>query len=239
MKINCIILFLTHFLTRWRIKSLYVYLLLILFSVMIFMLASKSGIIVYAVLMISYILRFGREKSFRRIIYFILIPFFIIVMVFLARRIDRIEWFIHYTKAEIISEDNDLKNMDQRTREWYSAIQLIKEKPLAGFGLSKVEGRMIEEYRKHGFMEEAHNQFLESQMTFGIFGILSLLWMLLTPVWFRKETMYPQLIPSFIITISFFLLFESMFNRQWGIMFFLLFYFIISIRLKTDLDEIG
>lgn len=38
--------------------------------------------------------------------------------------------------------------------------------------------------------------------------------------------------------MSFYLLFESMFNRQWGIMFFLLFYFILATPKKTPEENI-
>ena len=101
---------------------------------------------------------------------------------------------------------------------------------------------MVEEYLKNGWVEEArlrlnaHNQFLETQMTFGIPGTLSLLWMLFTPLIFRKRLMYSKLATAFVLMMTFFLMFESMFVRQWGIMFFTLFYCILVIPPKDKND---
>lgn len=235
LKINSAILVLILFLREWKLRILNIFSLFLLFSVIIFMLASKTGIVVYLVLIVLSIIKLGKETSFRKAIYIIFIPAFIVSSFLIAKRIDRIEWFLHYTGLEITSEKIDFKNIDQRTREWYCAIQLIKEKPFTGFGLGGVEKRMVQEYLKNGFEEEAmqkmnaHNQFLEAQMTFGIAGTLSLLSMLLTPLIFRKRLRYPQLAAGFILMFTFFLMFESMFNRQWGIMFFLLFYFILGV----------
>jgi len=52
--------------------------------------------------------------------------------------------------------------------------------------------------------------------------------MLLTPLFLGRKLKYPNLASAFVVMISFFLVFESMFNRQWGIMFFILFYFILT-----------
>ena len=234
MKLNSALLFLICFSGKWKIKVLPGGLLFLLFSIMIFMSASKTGIFLWALLIILFILKIGKEKSYRSVIYIVLIPSFVVLSFLMARQIDRIEWFLHYTKAGIVTEDIDLKNIDQRTREWYSALQLIKEKPLIGFGLAKVEDRMVKEYHRQGFEEEAalmlnaHNQYLEAQMTFGIAGILSLLIMLLTPVFFHKRLEFPGLTVLLIIMIIIYLFFESMFNRQWGIMFFMLYYCILT-----------
>ena len=124
------------------------------------------------------------------------------------------------------------------------AIQIIKEKPVTGAGYYLIKDEMLDKYIENKFFEEAllqmnaHNQFLEAQMTFGVFGTLSLLLMLLAPLIFRKRLRYPHLMTGFILMISFFLLFESMFNRQWGIMFFLLFYFILGIQNPETEDNI-
>jgi O-antigen ligase len=153
--------------------------------------------------------------------------------------IQRIEKFITTVRSDLSSTQIDWKNIDQRTREWYSSTQIIKENPVFGTGLLKAQDMMVEEFLRNGFKDEAdlklnaHNQFLEAQMTFGIAGTLSLLCMLLVPLVFRKRLKYQDLTASFISLISFYLLFESLFNRQWGIMFFLLFYCILIISSRN------
>jgi O-antigen ligase len=204
--------------------------MILVFTVTIFMLASKSGIIVWMVIGVILLIRLGKKRSFRPVIYFLIIPSFMILTYISVNRIERIGFFLNSTFKSLSVKEVDWKNLNQRTREWYTAIQLIKEKPVTGIGLGKVEGKMVDMYRENGFIEEAdlklnaHNQYLEAQMTFGIAGTLTLFWMLLTPVFFRKRLEYSLPAISLVLIMSFFLFFESMFNRQWGIMFFLLFY---------------
>jgi O-antigen ligase len=119
-------------------------------------------------------------------------------------------------------------------------VQIIRESPLTGAGMAKIKDRLKSEYLKNGFREEAenvfnaHNQFLEAQMTFGVAGTFSLIWLLITPLFLRRRSDYVGFVPLFVIMVSFYLMFESMFNRQWGIMFFMLFYFILCTP-KTSL----
>jgi O-antigen ligase len=86
------------------------------------------------------------------------------------------------------------------------------------------------EYKKQGYNNEAslrlnsHNQFLETQLTFGITGTLVLLWLLFGPLLRKGGITNPVIYKAFLIIILTSSLFESLFVRQWGIMFFVLFY---------------
>jgi O-antigen ligase len=218
--------------------------LLVLLSINLLFLASKAGIILWVILAGIAIYSYGSRGRFRKILVMLLLPMFLIITFSLSNRISRIDKFVNIMKEGLSAESIDWKNLDQRTREWHSALQLIKEKPIFGHGLVNVEERMVKEYRKNGWEDEAklnlnaHNQFLETQMTFGIAGSLSLFWMLLTPIVFRKRLRYPSLAVAFVLMFSFFLLFESMLNRQWGIMFFTLFYCLLVFPSKDDIIEI-
>jgi len=215
---------------------------LILFSIAIFLLASKAAIIAWIILILIMFSGFLSRKIKNSIVEFLLVIITTLVLLigtyFLTNKIARINDFVLEIKKAFTNTDINWKNLDQRTREWYCAIQLIKEKPIFGHGIEKVEDRMVEEYLKNRWEEEArvrynaHNQFLETQMTYGIPGTLSLLWMLFTPLIFRKRLMYPKLATAFVLMMTFFLMFESMFVRQWGIMFFTLFYCILLIPSK-------
>jgi O-antigen ligase len=226
--------------------SKFVYSLLFIFlSTLVFLLASKAAIVVWLVL-ISYIIITYLKNKIHRLVLYGSTAIFVLLVSFLAiHEINRVKGFISGINKGLKQENIDWKNLDQRTREWYSATQLIKEKPLTGFGLHDVDNRMVQEYHKHGWEEEAtlnlnaHNQFLEAQMTFGIAGSLSLLWMLLTPLIIRRNRKYPQMCMALILLISFFLLFESMFNRQWGIMFFVLFYCMLLLDNNVEENDLS
>jgi O-antigen ligase len=206
----------------------------LLLSILIFFLASRASIILWMMMVLLSLFKLWRKKIIKPVLLVIIIPLLIVLVSVSVKKIGRISETVRDLNIKLNKENVDWKNVDQRTREWYSAIQIIKENPLLGVGYMHINDRMRREYLKNGFYEEAklnlnaHNQFLETQMTFGIPGTLSLLLMLFTLIYKRKRLEYHELATSLIIIISFFLMFESMFNRQWGIMFFMLFYFILS-----------
>jgi O-antigen ligase len=213
---------------NWR-RSIKI-IVFVLLSCSVLFAASKTGILIWIIIIVWIIVDYGRRKSFGFKQYG-LIFLFLFSFVFLAgRNIERVSFFVRLIRLEITGQYNEMKNFDQRTREWYTASQIIRNKPLFGAGIAKIETTMNEMFLKNGFSDEAsrnfnaHNQFLETQMTFGIPGTLSLLWMLLTPLIFRKRLQYPDLAAVFVFMMTFFLMFESMFVRQWGIIFFTLFY---------------
>ena len=234
MKINWVIIILTWFKSRIIKNRLLRIIIISLLSLVIFLIASKSGIVVWLFIMVVLIILNIRNNQYNFLLYFVIIPFFLLLTYRIIVDIDRVGVFLNSIKTGLDKENIDWKNLDQRTREWYSSMQLIKENPITGVGLARVEERMVTEYIKHGWDEEAfyrfnaHNQFLEAQMTFGIAGTLSLIWMLFAPLMVRKRYGYPHLTAVFVILISFLLMFESMFNRQWGIMFFMIFYFLLT-----------
>jgi hypothetical protein len=242
LSVKLIFAFIVLFLNsdEWKIRGLIKWGIFLLFSVTIFLLASKAGILAWIVTSLAILIISFRKKSMHPALY--IIVFFIIttLTIISVRKMERLSYFIVYTGRGLAQKDFDWKNLDQRTRNWYAALVLIKDKPLTGNGIVRTQQRMVEVYNKNGFTEEAqltmnaHNQFFEAQMTFGIAGTLSLLWMLLTPLIFRRKLPLKMLAFPFIILFSFFILFESMLNRQWGIMFFLLFYFIILLGLSPD-----
>ena len=230
LKVLFALILIFRFSEDWKILKGVKLFLILLFSFTILMLASKAGMIAWLSLVIIFLIRTFMRKSMKTILIFILFSVVLLITYLSIKSIVRFSYFIVYTERGFSQKNFDWKNLDQRTREWYTAIELIKEKPMTGFGIVEIDSKMAEMYRKNGFNEEAdlnlnaHNQFLEAQMTFGVTGTLSLLWMLLTPVIFRKRLRFKGLSLPFIGLTSFFLIFESMFNRQWGIMFFVLFY---------------
>ncbi len=244
LKINwlLILLFFVNDSKKIDLKS-WIYLLLIVFlSVILYLLSSKAGLFLWIILVVAFFVN-RILKAHNPFFYIFSIVVFLFVVGITVTQIPRVKRYINSIEQVTDSTQIDWKNLDQRTREWYSAIQLIKEKPVFGHGLAKIEDRMVEEYKKNGWEEEArlrfnaHNQFLEAQMTFGIPGTLSLIWMLITPVLVRKRLKYPKLAVAFTAMMSFFLLFESMFNRQWGIMFFILFYCILLSQFRKNETE--
>lgn len=217
--------------------------LVIILTTTLYFLGSRAGLLAWAVTMILLLIRIIIKKRYNVLVWFTL-PAFIALFLFLIVRVEKVENFIRSSGEKFAEERIDWKNIDVRTRVWYSTIQIIKEKPITGVGLPDVKRRLKEEYIRQNFTLEAdlnlnaHNQFLETQVTFGVVGTLMLLWMLLTPIIERKRLKF-QLQAIFLVLILIInLLFESMLNRQWGIMMFVLFYCIIVYQ-PTARDSIS
>lgn len=241
LKVNWVIVILL-FSNNRKIDKKGSVLIIIFLSAVLFFLASKAGLAVWFIMILVYFIGLIKNRTIGFKPYLLLIPVLIFFVIVSVLEINRINLFVSTLKTEFEKNQIDFKNIDQRTREWYSAVRIIAENPVFGTGLSKAEDRMIEEYHKNGFNDEAalklnaHNQFLEAQMTFGIAGLASLSWMLLALLIFRKRSKDPGLAAVFFTIMTFCLLFESMFNRQWGMMFFLIFYFtmLVSSGIKSD-----
>jgi len=122
-----------------------------------------------------------------------------------------------------------IKDLDPRFTSWFTTFDVIRQHPLFGVGLD-AKDILVEEYKKAGYNNEAnlklnsHNQFLETQLTLGISGSLVLLWMLFAPLFRKREIWKPELYITFLIILIIAFLFESVLVRQWGIMFYTLFY---------------
>lgn len=201
----------------------------------VYLLSSLSGIVITCCLILLWLYKLLKVKRMLYLL-FILIPLMMLLtfkISFLNERINNkiSDLLIKFNNKELV-----VKKVDPRLNEWLTTIELIREHPFFGVGLNSRD-ILANQFNKNGFPYEAsirlnsHNQFLETQLAFGIPGTLILLWMLLTPL-IRRNTWNQSLIIPFLIIVCISMLFESILVRQWGIMFFVLFYCILLIPEK-------
>lgn len=111
---------------------------------------------------------------------------------------------------------------------------VIKEHPVLGVGLGDLQKALGEKYLENGYEKmqdmriNPHNQYLHTWAETGIPGLLSLLWIIFTLMWYAwKRRNF--LMMTFALLFAGSLYFESMLSRYWGIMtlaiFYTLFYF--------------
>lgn len=101
------------------------------------------------------------------------------------------------------------------------------ESPVWGYGVGDYHARQVEQYREDGFETganasfNAHNQYLESLLAAGILGLLALLYLLLMPVIaaLQRRSVNCFLVAILAAVVAFNLLFESMLERQMGLLF--------------------
>ena len=210
-------------------------------SVIVFLLASRAGIIAWLVVLILLSTRMIRN---RYVLYTVFIGL-ILVTAFFTKNNSKTVSFYNQVGRNINQEKVDWKNFDVRTRIWFSAAKVIKENPFFGVGPDHVRERLTQEYSKEKYEIEteseynAHNQFLEVQLGYGIAGTFIFLWMFFLLRIHRKRMQYPLLSTMLMVVLFINFLFESMLNRQWGLMFFMIFYclMLFSVSQKKPLRE--
>ena len=225
-----------------RISKIKVILLTVLFAVFIFSLSARASFLSAAALIIykSY-----TYFSQRRLIWLWVIFFPVIIFGFfkISMMNTRIRQKTEVLIANIKSNINELKKSDSRILAWTTSLELIREKPFLGYGLHSRD-KLAEEYRKNGFEYEAsvhlnpHNQFLETQLAFGLPGTMLLILMLFSPLLLLKDKDYRRMYIPFFILFLCFLLFASLLNGVWGAVFFILFYCMILLQgTKAELES--
>jgi O-antigen ligase len=116
---------------------------------------------------------------------------------------------------------------------------VIRDNWLLGVGTGDVKSILEESYRKNG-MEGAfshklntHNQYLQTFAAIGIFGFLTLLGMIMIPLFFGGNRT-DAIMVVFVTLFAFNILVESMFETHAGIFFFGFFYTIIPFLGKKE-----
>jgi O-antigen ligase len=125
-------------------------------------------------------------------------------------------------------------SIDARILIWKTVVfDVFPESGLLGLGSGDVKEVLTQAYKKNQFTGcyqrqfNAHNQFLQTSISLGILGFLSICSLILLPLgWFLKNKSFLGFCFSVIIFLN--LLTESMFERQAGVVFFVLFYLLMN-----------
>ena len=116
---------------------------------------------------------------------------------------------------------------DARTFINRSNLHAFTASPIVGYGVGDYHAVQIQHYTADAFEAgikaeyNAHNQYMESLVSAGVLGLLSLLFFLLTPLFVAWRRHSPQSFLLAVLTgiVMFNLLFESMLERQMGLLF--------------------
>jgi len=216
--------------------------LIFYFSVIIIFLSSKAGLISLALL-----LAFGavyliyKKKYFKGVLLLIITVLgFWLALKFLpdvSSRINNAQEAI--SKEQLNTETSE--STSERLLIWQSCYQIIKENTLIGVGTGDIKDRLLLEYEKDNISAaykdklNAHNQYLQIFIALGIAGFIVLLLSLLLPIisaYNRRQLVYLL----FLLLIGFNLLFESMFERQAGVVFYAFFNGLLFFYTKLNND---
>lgn len=125
-------------------------------------------------------------------------------------------------KVEISNSDS---SSGVRIQMWKSSVPVIKNNLIFGVGTGDVNREIQTQFAKDGITRavrdnlNAHNQYIQTQIALGFFGLIALVFSLLYPFIFalkRGNLFFPMF--AVIMAINF--LTESMFNAQAGVIFY-------------------
>ncbi|RLD83129.1 MAG: hypothetical protein DRJ10_04100 [Bacteroidetes bacterium] len=201
---------------------------MVFFAFMIYLLQSSAGFITFGVVSILSVLYEFKAKQKKRYIFVgsIFIIMGILALSFSKPAQKRLK---DYTYVILNPKTSKLFEKDDRIGLWYSAVEVIKENFWLGTAPADLSDELAKKYEKYNLEDaqeeklNAHNQYLETFAGIGIFGFLSLIFILAYGFYHAyKKRNYLLLFLLVILTINF--LFESMMNRMTGILFMMFFY---------------
>ena len=225
-----IFLYQIHTKTIFKNKSgLLFHTLIIYFSIFILMLSSKAGILSLVIIILSYVGVLLYKKQYLK---------GVAILVVLSVAIWGMFSLFSVTSSRIsdaqqtISNETVEKGATDSTSEriliWQSAVSIIRENVLFGVGTGDADDALLITYKTNqysGALENrlnAHNQYLQTFIATGIIGFFVLIGVLFIPVYpalKRRNILYLLL----LFLVAFNLLFESMLERQAGVVFYTFF----------------
>jgi O-antigen ligase len=215
-------------LKKW-IKTIFL-LSLPIFTLFIYFLQSKAGIIVFIFIFfinILYIINRKRRRIGSSFVFFILtFGFVFLLFYFEPGPLKRMK-----TAMQSILTEEDTQvvgSVSSRIYIWENSLQVINQHLCFGVGSGDANDVLHEEFLKNNQTTlydrnfNAHNQYLQTTMTLGILGLTTLLSFFVIPAIYcikKKKLLYL----TFIIIIFLHLFVESMFERGAGASFIALF----------------
>ncbi|HBG69744.1 MAG: hypothetical protein A2W93_09865 [Bacteroidetes bacterium GWF2_43_63] len=140
-------------------------------------------------------------------------------------RMYRFLWELNYYK---LTGDPSGHSLTQRFEYWKTALSLISQKPVFGFGTGDITNAFQHEYvRSNSIIKKeyrlrSHNQYLSIAVALGIAGLIVFIFSLAAPFLFHKIPDY-KLYLGFIFIFLLSLLNEDTLETQVGVTFYALF----------------
>lgn len=142
-----------------------------------------------------------------------------------------------YTNPKAFIDGNKENSGEDRYLIWEVAVQVFAQKPLTGYGTGSTSPELTKAYVKDDYMSyaeagwNAHNQYLQTAIAIGVFGLLFLLLSLFYPMllsWKMKD----KLILAFFYLLAFNYISESFLELQTGVCIYAFVIFIASRELE-------
>ena len=214
--------------------------LAMLFFIVVFMTGSKAGILILVISTIAlliYVAKVLKRLKWAIGLGVLAVVILITTLSYFPSVANRIESSYKYATGQYSINVEKTESTASRILIWETAIDLIKEKPLLGYGTGDVKDVLAQKNIEKGNIDVAqrkmntHNQFLNSWVAIGFFGLLFLLLIFLLPFIFapQEEGFIHRLI-VFILFAS--LVAESFLETQAGIIPVAFFMTLLGVNMK-------
>ena len=216
----------------------YTWLSIIVFlTTYVFFLSSKAGWIGLGFTYFIFLFDLIKSGSYFKLIFIslILIGFFFLINVYFApqyaSRIPKMQSIENAIKGKDKNNKPSTTGTDgsgSRIFVWKASLEVIKENLPLGAGTGDSRDKLMEKYlekkmdTEYKFGLNSHNQFLNTSVSLGILGFLSLIICFWIPFHIGLK-LHELFLINFVIILTINLLFESMFERQSGIIFYVFF----------------
>jgi len=205
--------------------------LLFYFSLFVFLLSSKAGLIsmfiVYGISVI-HLLLFNKKYLTGIICLIIVVITCFLFFKILPGATSRIVRATDVVKGNKQISANTTESTSERILVWRSSLEIIGENLLFGVGTGDVKNELVEKYKENNIITaieqrlNAHNQYLQTFIAIGLIGFLLLSLGLVIPaiICLKERNLIYFL---FLIILGFNILVESMLETQAGVVFFAFF----------------
>jgi len=229
--ITAMILILSVLFKQWNsLKTIFKLLLISsipYFLLIIILSNSRSGILIAILMLLIAVFYIILRK--RKLLLGLVLIIFLAISGYAVTRImpqvfDRFYSIKEVLQAEKMEDIKHWNGTTLRIQIYYSAEEIIRENFWLGVSPGDTRDELVKKYKKYGFRfavernYEAHNQFVQTFIGLGVFGLIVLLLIFILPFIYAIKNKDFIL---FCFTIMIFLLcmFESMLQKQAGVMF--------------------
>lgn len=200
--------------------------LIIFFFLFNLLLGSKMGIIISLLIFAAYGLIYFRNKPKLPLLGYAILA---VGLTYAAiQLVPGMKERVHYMKLALFSTDPDNQVEESsmvRVHIWEQAIEIFKENPILGVGTGDAKDSLMEKYEENDILMalekrlNAHNQYFELLLNFGLAGLLYFLFTCFYPLYLslqNRNYVYTGFILLFLASITV----ESMLETQAGVVFY-------------------
>jgi O-antigen ligase len=202
---------------------------LLLLLLAIIQASSKAGIFSLPIVVLCVIVNQIRKKEypgFKTVLSLLMVSVLFLLTIFMLNHRERISNMVHVIEKEnLFAEKTSTESNQLRLLVWQSGLELVKQRPIAGYGTGDGNNALEKQNLKNGYTTayerslNAHSQYLQIMLANGLIGLvlfMAAIFMLIYKSF--KENNYMGY--CFILLITFNMLFESMLETRNGIAIF-------------------